>query len=318
MTTTDRPGNAEALLGDFQFTEERGIRPANRVAPDRTDVPTAPVDRIGALWAGKWIIVLATLAVMAATAVGTRFVPSVYSSDAEVSLAASPTSGGAVSDLVTAGNSLAAQYAQVVVSTPVLQTAAESSGANIEELRSHTSSGTVASQNIVRITVQAASPEAAQRDAQAMANSLVTYIKQQSAAQAKTYGAAIIAQLAPLAKQIDSAQQAVDSARDQLNSAASGTSQLSVSAASASLASAQSLLTTLTDRQAALSAQGSLQGASLTPSAAVLGSPSAATQTQPRPLLYVAIAIVLGFAISAQCVIVAAERRRRLAAARRR
>jgi uncharacterized protein involved in exopolysaccharide biosynthesis len=285
-------------------------------ALDRLSGPP-PADRLGAVWAARWWIICATVAAVVLTVAATFVVPTVYSADTEVSLSASPAVSTNAQDMVTAANSLAAQYAQVVTSTPVLSGAVATGGMSIDSLRTHVSSGTLASQNIVRVTAQAAGPAAARRAATAVANSLVSYVDSQGSALAKGYSGAIAAQLAPLDAQVAQAQTGVTSARKQLAQAAASNSQPAVSAAAALLNAAQSLLSTLTDRRAALTAQASLQSASLVPVASVLGGATSAHQVQPRPILYATVAGLLALALSAQAAIVWAERRRRLATSAR-
>jgi capsular polysaccharide biosynthesis protein len=295
----------------------RGETEAERYLVSELTGP-APVDRIGALWTAKWWIAGATVVAVLLTLLVSVFVPKVYSSDAQVSLDASPAVGTTAQDLASAANSLAAQYAQLVTSAPVLTPAAAATGIGMESLRSHTSAGTLASQNVIRVTVQAGSRRQAEREAGAVATALVSFVNTQGAAQAKSYSSAIAVQLGPLDQQITTAQAAVTSAVQQIGRAAAAASQPSVSAASALLNSAQSLLSTLVDRRAALAAQASLQSASLAPIAAVLGQPSSAGQVAPRPALYAGITGLLVLVLAAQTAIVATRRRHQHAAWARR
>jgi capsular polysaccharide biosynthesis protein len=271
------------------------------------------VDRVGALWRAKWWILGATLLVTLATFAIATLVPAVYASTAQVSLSAVPGGSAAPSDLVTAGNDLAAQYAELVKSTPVLAAAAAQTGASVQQLRGHTSAGTPGSQNVIAITVQAASPSAAEREARSVASALVNYVGTTSSDQVAVYSKAVQNQLLPLNAEIAQASAAVDKASADLNGAAQSTNPAQVSAASARLTAAQSLLTTLTDRRAALEITAALQGTGLSPNAQLLGDASAAAKVQPRPVLYAGIAAVIALAVSIQIAIVAAERRRRLA-----
>ena len=305
MTTAFSNGGSPA--------RSHGAPPSTYPAGPAFPPPAAPAsaDRLGALWAGRWRILIATLLAALITFAITLVIPQTYSSSAQVGLNASPVTGSSAADLATASNNLAAQFAQVVTSEAVLGPAAAASGTTSVDLSSHTSSGTVASQNIVLITVQAGEPGQATNQANAIANSLIAYVTSQGTKDSENYRKSVSAQLAPLDQQIRLAAKTVATASRALTKANKKTAAQTVSAASARLSSAQSLLTVLTDRRASLAAQATLQSISLAASAQPLGAATPATQVEPRPALYTLIAGLVGLVISSQVVVVAADRRLR-------
>ena len=293
---------------------------------DRTSVPEGadhqparsaePVDRLGAIWNGKWRILLVAVLVALLTLGITALLPRTYSSSVQVALNASPVSGASVTDVTTAGNDLAAQYAQVVSTEVVLQPAAAAVGTTSASLHDRVKATTVASQNVILLTVQARGRDQAQQEATALGNSLVAYVTENGAATADRYRKQIETQLAPLDAQIVAAKRKVDSISSSLAKIDSKTTPQAVSAASARLSSAQQLYSSLNDRRTGLATQATVQAVSLAPQAVVLGPSSAATQVEPRPALYTAIAGLLGLVIAAQLVVTLSERRDRLARAR--
>ena len=286
------------------------LPPANGVEGRRPPA-NPPVDRLGAMWQGRWWILLSALVIAALTLVATMVVPKTFASSVTVRMNASPVSGSSVSDLATASNNLAAQYAQVVTSQAVLQPAAAAAGITPAELSAHTSSTTLASQNIISITVQAGGPAEAQAQADALGASLVDYIKATGAEASKAYSDSVEEQLAPLDDQISAAQKRVAAIAATLANADDGTAPQEVSAASARLGAAQSLLTALSDRRSNLLSQATVQALSLAPRAQVLGPAATANQIEPRPALYTLVAALLGLVIATQLVVTVAERRQR-------
>lgn len=270
-----------------------------------------PVDRLDAIWKGKRWILLAALVAAALTLLTTALIPKTFSSSIQVGLNASPVTGSSVSDLATASNSLAAQYAQLVTSEAVLRPAAEATGTTSGQLSTQTSASTLAAQNIVQITVQASDPAQAQARADALGSSLVDYITTQGAAASAQYSDTVVAQLKPLDDQILTVRKRVDAITSTLSKTDEDTAPQSVSASAARLSSAQSLLTSLTDRRSNLVSQATLQSISLAPRAQILGGAAAGIQVEPRPALYTLVAAVLGLVIGTQVVLTAADRRQR-------
>ena len=284
-------------------------------AKSQPPVVPAEADRLGAAWGGKWWILAATVVVLAATYLISQAVPKTYSSSAEVSVSAAPSASGPTSDMVTAGSDLASQYAQFANSSPVAGPAAQLVGMSTTDLESDTTTGTLAGQNVIQVTVQASNATDAEKRATAVADSLVTYIQDSGVAQVKSYNASVNAGTASLDAEIAKAQLAVSVASNALTAAAASTSANAVSAASARLSSAESLLTTLSDRRQQLLTNAALQAATLTPTVVRLGSASPASIVEPKPTLYAGIAGLLALIISTQLVVTLSERRRRLALA---
>ena len=107
-------------------------------------------DRLSVLWRAKWwLLVIALAAGGAAYGISRFAVSPTYSSSADVVVRAHTVSG-ALSDAITASNSLASQYAQVADSPPVLARAARTLPGGGSGLAAATSAGTVGDQNLVR------------------------------------------------------------------------------------------------------------------------------------------------------------------------
>ncbi|MEN3309584.1 MAG: hypothetical protein V7603_5786 [Micromonosporaceae bacterium] len=276
---------------------------ADRTAAGRHDsewqrATETPVDRLGLLWRARWRILTVVVAAVALTTGGTRLVPTVYQSSAQVMIKVPSTS----QDGVLASSGLAAEYAEVVHAERVIDPAAQALGVRSATLTARISAGTVAGQNLIQVTVQWGSRETARKAADALAASLVAYIDRQTVELAKNYQEAFDAQLAPLDKQIAAVQQRVLQARP------TG-SQPGDSASAVDLTTAQSLLASLIDRRAALAAQSAMQRASLSTQVQVVGPAEAASQVQPRPTVYGIVAAVVALLVSGQVVLALGRRR---------
>lgn len=230
-----------------------------------------------------WIVALGAILVAAITYGISRVVPPTYSSSAEVALL---VSGVDVNDATLGANNLAAQYAQEVNSTQVLQSAGSQLGGLIPS--SSVTGGPVAAQNLIAIQATASSASLAQRRASAVANAFIVFIEREQAKEAAQYQQQASAQLRPLNAQI--AQTRASLAR-----AGSPTSARAVGLE-------QALTTLLTQRAVA---QGTIAENSVAgrPTVTLVSSAGLGGQTVPRPKLYALIAFVLGLLIIARLVV---------------
>ncbi len=263
----------------------------------------APTDSFEVLWAAKvWIAAIAVL-LAGATYVASSLIGPTFESSAVVQVTSPRTSGSGTSDAITASNDLAAQYAQLASTQPVIAIAVKQLGAPGAGLAAAVSASTVANQNLVRITSQAPTADAARARADAVAGALRSYVAQQSDDAVAAYSATFAAGLEPLDADIANAEKQVASATRTASSASPG------SAAITSLTNAQARLSELVLRRQQALAQRITDEASLRPSVTSLGSAAPGDKVQPKPLLYSLVALLAGAFIAAQ---VALLRRRRL------
>jgi uncharacterized protein involved in exopolysaccharide biosynthesis len=255
-------------------------------------------DRFGLLWHARWRILAVVIAAVALTVGGSFLVPEVYESSAQVMIKVPSVS----QDGVLASSGLAAQYAEVVRAGSVVEPAAQALAVPSAALAAHTSAGTVGGQNLIQVTVQWGSRETARRAADALAASLVAYIDRQTIALTRSYQEVVDAQLAPLDDRIAIAQERVLQARHTLSKSDNGASL-------SDLTAAQSLLTSLVDRRTTLAVQSALQRASLGTQVQVIAQADQASQVQPKPVVYGAVAAVVALFVSGQVVLAVARRR---------
>jgi uncharacterized protein involved in exopolysaccharide biosynthesis len=166
--------------------------------------------------------------------------------------------------------------------------------------------GTVADQNVVRVTSQAGSPSLSQRRANAVANAFVVHINGVNAQEAADLRSSVERQLQSSQQAITRAEAGV--ARATRNAIKSSRKRSAVM--NSVLAAKQSLLAGLvTQRQAIIS---DLAGASVQaqPSVRVSAAAGPGTQTQPKPVLYAAVAAVATALAVGQILILVRLRRR--------
>jgi len=263
----------------------------------------APTDSFEVLWSAKvWIAAVAVL-LAGATYVASALIGPTFESSAVVQVTSPRTSGSGTSDAITASNDLAAQYAQLASTPPVIAIAVSQLGASGAGLSAAVSASTVANQNLVRITSQAPTADAARARADAVAGALRSYVAQQSDDAVAAYSATFAAGLEPLDADIANAEKQVASATRTASAASPG------SAAITNLTNAQARLSELVLRRQQALAQRITDEASLRPSVTSLGSAAPGDKVQPKPLLYSLVALLAGAFIAAQ---VALLRRRRL------
>lgn len=231
------------------------------------------------VWRAKWWILAAAVAAGAGTYFGSRLIPASYEASALISVTSAPVSGG-ISDAVVASNDLASQYAQLVDSAPVLTRAKAGLGAEASGLAGAVSAGTVAGQNLVSVRADGSTPTAAQRRANAVADSFVTYITGVNATRAQALISSVKKQLAANASAVTAEE------LQALRAIANG---------NATRVDVAGLLGTLGSQKQQLLADVVQNAAAAQPSVDVAVPAEAGTKTQPRPLLY---AIVAFFAVA--------------------
>jgi capsular polysaccharide biosynthesis protein len=257
------------------------------------------VDRISAIWQARRAIIVGTAAIAILVYLLSSIVPSVYSSSATVSVTAASTPGGSAEDVALASNDLAAQDAQLVQSSSVLDTASAALGIPASTLNSHLSAGTVAAQNLIQITTQSSSPATAQRESQEVAVAFRGTLIKQAQANTAALENNINTQAASLNQQISTLQ--VEIAANQ--GAGPGTVQL------AQVESEENQLTNLLTTRATLTSNTAITVASQQPNVEIVVSGTPATKISPRPTFYALIGGLLALLIACQIAVVVARRR---------
>jgi hypothetical protein len=196
-----------------------------------------------------------------------------YQSSATVRVSVQATAG--ISDpAVTAANDLASQFAQLASSAPVINGAARRLRVPSNDLAGTVTSGTIAAQNLIRISATGSSPTQAQERATSVARSFVGYIDQIDAKQVGSYEAAVTSKLKPLAAEI-----AV--ARKRLQSTNTEVQRNATVLLSGLLSQQQTVLNGIAQSSAA--AQPSLQ---------LVAPGSAGAKVSPKPTLYAGIGLL--------------------------
>jgi capsular polysaccharide biosynthesis protein len=283
-------------------TESKEDRSNSDAVPEaKVDSPPPDIDRLSTLWRARYLILLAVVVMGAAVYVISGATSPVYTSSATIGITAASTPGGNAQDVALASNDIAAQDAQLVKDDGVLTKASKALGVSVSTLSSHVSAGTLASQNIVQITVQSSHPALAQRWAHGIALAFQSYVLEKAQASSTSLQNSVEVQAAPLNQQISLLQLAISAA----SSAAPG------SAAFVVLQSDESQLTGLVASRAALTESTALAIASQHPNVDILQSGTAPSKISPRPLFYGSLAALATLFVAAQLAIVAARRRGR-------
>jgi hypothetical protein len=235
-------------------------------------------------------VLLASLVVAGAVYLISNRVAARYQSSATVRVSVQATSG--ISDpAVTAANDLASQDAQLASSAPVLRGAAARLHVARSTLEGTVTAGTIAAQNLVRISTTGSSPTQAQRRATAVARSFVSYIDRIDARQVGSYEAAVTSKLRPLAHEIATA-------RKRLLSTNAETQRNATVLLSGLLSQQQTVLSSVA--QASAAAQPSLQ---------LVASGSVGTKISPKPSLYAGIGLLATLLILGRFLYVIGMRR---------
>jgi hypothetical protein len=223
-------------------------------------------------WWTLWIVGLLELASLVAVGVYvvSDHLAATYQSSAIVQVSVQATDG--ISDpSVTAANDLASQFAQLASTAPVVSAAQAKLGDQGENLSGSVSAGTIAAQNLIRISVTGSSPALAQTRTTAVAAAFVTYVRRLNAKQAASYVGAVTAKLRPLDREIAAA-------RKRLTNANAVVQREATVLLSGLLSEQQSVLSSVA--QSSASAQPYLQ---------LVAPGGGATKVSPKPVLYAAV-----------------------------
>jgi capsular polysaccharide biosynthesis protein len=248
----------------------------------------------GPVW---WFVRLAAAVVAAALVAGGVYVvsaaaPATYESSSTVRVSVqAPT--GSTDQSVIASNDLASQYAQVVSADRVLRAARRRLTSTDADLSGEVSAGTVAAQNLIRLTVKGTNPGQAERRAAAVTQAFVAYLNRLSAEISERYAASVNEKLAPVDANIADARKALET----------GTPDAQRNAASI-------LAGLLVQRQQVLSSVAQ-SSAATRPSIQRVTNAGTASKVSPKPKLYAAIAFAIVLLLLARLTYVAAGRSRR-------
>jgi len=240
--------------------------------------------RLSVLWRAKWRIALCALIAAVVAAVVALLPQTQYSAQATVRISLL-SAKGVPREIVLAQNDLAAQYALLATSAPVLAAAEALAGGPVGTVEATP----INAYNIVGITATSSDSKTAARRADAVAQALVTYVKTSDAEAAAAAAKVIEPQLKQLDEQIEDAQDAVTKLQSQLsksNNGGSGTLQ-------ALLNSQLSLLGTLVANRSNIFTSATRDAAAAAPQLTLLDRP---TEGEPEPkhaLVYALVAFLL-------------------------
>lgn len=222
-------------------------------------------------WAlGVALIVLCALMVAALVYVVSDTVSARYQSSAVVRVSVQAT-GGISDPSVTAANDLASQFAQLASATPVLEAAETTLGPSGGKLSGAVSAGTIAAQNLVRISVTGPSPSSAQARTTALAKAFVAYVSRLDASQAAKYSRAVTSKLRPLDREIAEARKSLLSPNPEVQR------------------NATVLLSTLVSQQQTILGSVAQNAAAAQPSVQLVSPGGSASKVSPKPSLYAAV-----------------------------
>lgn len=256
--------------------------------------PPAPTSRdlrwwtLGAIGVVAVAIVVAGLVYAISDSVAGR-----YQSSAVVRVSVQAT-GGISDPAVTAANDLASQFAQLASATPVLEAAEARLGGEGGKLSGEVSAGTIAAQNLIRISVTGSSSASARTRTTAVAHAFVRYVNDLDAAQAAKYAKAVISKLAPLDSEIAAARKQV------LSSNAETQRDATV------------LLSTLISQQQTILSSVAQSSAAAQPSLQLVSVGSTASKVSPKPSLYAAVALLATLLLLGRLLYVVGLRRARM------
>jgi capsular polysaccharide biosynthesis protein len=237
------------------------------------------------------LMVAVPIAIAAAVySVSSRLAPT-YEASSTLRIIAQGQSG--ISDQsVLASNDLASQYAQLADAPSVTKRAAQSLKLPSGELDGQVSAGTVAAQNLVRITARAGDGPAAVRRADAVALAFVEYVSGLNERQANAYSRSVQRRLKPLDDELSSARRLLNTGTpSQRNSTALLYSNL--------LVQRQQLLASIAQDAAASQ-----------PGVQLVAQASSASKVAPRPTLYALVGLVASALIAARIAFLMRRRSR--------
>jgi capsular polysaccharide biosynthesis protein len=285
--------------GETPADDAQGRAVSAAPASDRSGPDTEP-DRISALWGAKIYILVVVILVAAGVYAVSKSMTPLYSSSSTVRVSATQAPGGSASDVATASNALAAQYAEVVTSSAVLTPAAGATQTPASTLSSHISSGTVASQNLIRITAQSTKKAQSATWANSVATSLAAYITRQSANQARLIQTSVNSQLAPINAQIATLENQIST--ESPTALAGTTGYIKVQGE-------ENQLTELLASRSGLLTTTAVSIAADQPQVQVLSTASAPSLVSPKPTLYTLIAAAGALLVACEVALTGARRR---------
>lgn len=250
-----------------------------------------PVDQGLTWWMYRTIAMLLAAVVVAALvfAISDRL-PASYQSSAVVRVSVQATDG--ISDpSVTAANDLASQFAQLASTAPVVEAAEAHLGSQAGNIGGQVTAGTIAAQNLIRISVKGSNPTQAQERTTAVANAFVAYIEHIDAAQANAYAHAVTSKLGPLDREIAAVRKTL----------ASGNPEVQRNAAA--------LLSSLVGEQQTVFSSVAQGAAAAKPNVQLVAPGGTGTKTSPRPLLYAAVGFLVTILLLGRLLYVLGSRR---------
>jgi capsular polysaccharide biosynthesis protein len=195
--------------------------------------------------------------------------------------------------VVTAGNDLASQIAQLADAQPVIDMAARSLGLRAGDLSDKINGSTLGAQNLVQVTATGSSPDSAMRRSTAATMSLAGYQQSLNASAVNQYLATVQAALVPLQSKIQGIYARI--ATDSPTLRAADTLQL------------ETLLTT----RSQVIGQVSRDAASSRPYLQAVSYSSAPSVVYPKPALYALVAFLVALILAGRLAFTVVSRRTR-------
>jgi capsular polysaccharide biosynthesis protein len=217
---------------------------------------------------------------VAVYSVSSRIAPT-YEASSTLRIVAQGQSG--ISDQsVLASNDLASQYAQLGDAPPVIRRAAKVLNVSRDDLDGQVSAGTVAAQNLIKISARAGDGPTAVRRTDAVALAFVEYVSGLNERQANAYSSSVQRRLRPLDDELAAARRVLNRGTpSQRNSSALVYSNL--------LVQRQQLLASIAQDTAASQ-----------PGVQLVAQATSASKVEPRPTLYALVGLVASALVAAR------------------
>jgi capsular polysaccharide biosynthesis protein len=291
--------------------------PSQNGARVSSPVFAPPADRWTMLWRAKVWIVLAAVIAGAGTYMLSKKMAPIYSASIVVQVQAPAAAGLNPNEVVLASNNLAAEYAQLSKTAAVIDPAAAQLHIPSSALGAKVTGSVLANQNLIQIGVQSSSRSGSIAGATAVAKSLQTYVNG-SATSSATIDVtlrkqSLDAQIFYLTTEIQVAQTDAQAALQAATGTPPGSAALTVANQREAYVTQLSLQrsTLQAQRQGFASAPAQSNG-SIIP----VGGASGASQVEPKPTLYAAVALIVAALIVAQLAVFVGTRRQLRAALR--
>jgi uncharacterized protein involved in exopolysaccharide biosynthesis len=291
--------------------EHEATNNPNHRAPDSlvlTGAGPPQPDRLLIIWRRKWWILLLAILLCGATFVVASHRPATYTARATIQVTLVQTAGIGEQNALAA-NELAAQYAQLARSQPVLSAAAKRLGKNASGLSSAVTAAPVNNYNVIGITVGSSSPTRSADQANAVAESLVHYLDSLRARAIARINQTESTRLKTLDSQIALLEK--DIAKQNKLAAGSGAA---ATIAAATATSDRALLGSLSSERADLFTAPARSLATAQPTLTVTDRPQLGVQQSDHAYLYSALALAVGLLLFAELFLMAGLLRARLLA----